>query len=99
MYVAVYKVRISQPDFTFRSLVSETYILYTWRLYIGAEGREFEHRPGSTRNLSQPSSEWVPFFESRMDKALEEKNELCVPYLVPTIKWPSNSQCSYCETP
>ena len=54
--------------------------LYTWKLYIGAEGREFEHRRGSAGDsLCQPSSKWVPFFESGKDKAPKDRNELCVP--------------------
>ena len=29
----------------------------------------------------------------------ERRNELRVPYLVLTVKWPSNAQFFYCETP
>ena len=74
--------------------------LYTWKLYIGADCREFEHRAwGQLETLFvSPAVNGYPFFDSAEDKAPKE-NELCVPYLVPTITWPSNLQCSYRDTP
>ena len=53
---------------------------------------------GSTgSSLCQPSSKWLPFFESGKDKA--PKREQWVPRSISTIKWPSNPQCFFYETP
>ena len=62
------------------------------------EGREFNARlrhPATGKLFCQPSSEWVPYFESGKDKAAKGEGWAPLSFAVPMIQWDSNSHCPY----
>ena len=62
------------------------------------EGREFNARlrhPATGKLFCQPSSEWVPYFESGKNKAAKGEGWAPLSFAVPKIQWDFNSYCPY----